>query len=236
MFPYPFLEAAYMAQMMSGGGGGVDDDFSTVINSAPTIVGWTIANGWYALAKIVDGLTIKNVIRYYDSIYTNDYYIARRSNSPPLLMCAYKNGEFMFASRIEATLYIETSYEYNMCEPPYGVQLWKQYDWGYLTNPGDTSTFVPNNIRITSAPTINIPDMSSCTPQMYYEVSKRYREFDVLTGEVIKETVRTYTDQLFGPDLFGDNFTMSANNFPKRDDMLIDLSDACLSYIKENGG
>lgn len=220
--------AGYLLGLEEGGGSGIPD-WIAKINNASTIAEWTIANGWNILAKLVYDLSIVNISRDFDSLYTKDYYIDKRAEIYPLLMCAYKNDEFMFTSSMCNNSNIGKSSTYMMVEPPYGVRLYKQVDWGYVN---DSNVFIPNEIQISLPPQINIPDFEHCTPILSYNIAKRICTYDTLTGNVIKEQIQPNGDYSFGPNMFDDNFFMA--DLSQREKTLIDFSDACLKYLEEH--
>ena len=111
MFPYPFLEAAYMAKM--SGNGEAKDSRVEKLDKTPTLCTVDIADGWNIRVKIaydVDnaqyfsfGTTHGGIVDYYT--YWGIYY------------CVYLNNDFKYAS-CNPTFYAKYHENYQNADTP----------------------------------------------------------------------------------------------------------------------
>ena len=228
---YEFLEAAYMAKMMSGGSGVTDNSIIAKIDESPVIAEAEIANGWTVRFKTVKDLTVTSISRQQSDDF---YYVSHINEFTPIFVCAYKNGNFMFANEI-TVIGFSNETENSLYSPysPTDIGVYRKKEWGTLTNPDDTNTFTVNELQPISDPQINVGGIASCTAMIHYHYANRTQEFNVRTGEVVSTRWNIIKNQQIGLSLFDYKMAIM-HDLKKREDILIDLSDACITYLNGN--
>lgn len=235
---YEFLEAAYMAKMMSGGGSVIMTDTLKIIDEAPRIA--TISfedDGWKLVFKKVDGLTGDSyVYKRWSSDFDTWKAYAEEIYSA-LVLCVYKGNKLKWTTTPQFICpYQSNGYTFTDGTKPY---LSSRTSYGIASGEEPNVIFVPNVLRITNLiPTLpkkdttNIVSASNLSVQVNYTFDSQSVQYNA-GGEIIhtsysKNNSGSFYGYPLGSCSGGHNvFAISSNEIVDYDNIENDIGEFC---------
>lgn len=150
---YEFLEAAYMAKMMSGGSSNMSETLK-IIDKAPAIATVPFSDGgWKMVFKKVDGLHQDSYSYSKDpSTGGTDWRLGSLIGSSALLaLCVYFSNTLKWVGEAKYEWLLQSNY-YKWGLADGNERFWKyqQVKWGVATGNDDKIQFVDNVFRLTN--------------------------------------------------------------------------------------
>lgn len=150
---YEFLEAAYMAKMMSDGSSVIMTDTLKIIDEAPAIATVSFSdNGWKMVLKKVDGLHQDSYLYSREDKDSTDWCLGKLNSSYALLaLCVYYSNTLKWVGEAKYEWLLQSnSYKWGLVGDDELFWRYQQVKWGVAVENGDEIHFVDNVFRLTN--------------------------------------------------------------------------------------
>lgn len=150
---YEFLEAAYMAKMMSDGSSVIMTDTLKIIDEAPAIATVSFSdNGWKMVLKKVDGLHQDSYLYSREDKGSTDWRLGKLIDSYALLaLCVYSSNTLKWVGEARYDWLLQSnSYKWGSVGDDKLFWKYQQVKWGVAVESGDEIHFVDNVFRLTN--------------------------------------------------------------------------------------
>ena len=178
--------AGYLLGLEDGGGSSIGKQSEEIINSATTLTGIVLPDGWYILVKLLTNYIYSGYEKFDGELGTNNIYPIDIYTCTPIVIALYKQNQIIMGC-------------WNYGDNPSNLKKQVRSDvsgeiitdtieeWGVVNSDG---IFIPNKIVNNGPPSLTV---SAYYPtaffQSYYDQAVRTRKFNE-SGDVISETVK----------------------------------------------
>ena len=236
---YEFLEAAYMAKMMSGGGSITMTDTLKIIDKAPAIATVSFSdNGWKMVLKKVDGLHQDSYSYSKDpSTGGTDWRLSSLTNSYALLaLCVYYSNTLKWVGEARYEWLLQSN-AYKWGLTPAGERFWKyqQVKWGVAVGNDDETHFEDNVFRLTNLTPL-LPSSTSLYASAGMQATYSYDEqvtnynYDGTVSEIRYNRNLTKTTGYWYTDNVKSEYLPDPKNFEKD---YVDFMNAVIAYVSK---
>lgn len=176
--------AGYLLGLEDGGGSSSDKQAEEIINSATTLTGIVLPDGWYILVKLLIDYSCSHYTNFDGEFGTNIYPIKTNSVTP-IIIVLYKQNQIIMG-RWNAGDNPSTSKTQVRSDTSDEILADTVEEWGTV---GSDGIFTPNILVNNGPPSLTVSAYSPAAFfQSYYDQSVRIRKFNA-SGDVISETV-----------------------------------------------
>lgn len=176
--------AGYLLGLEDGGGSSSDKQAEEIINSATTLTGIVLPDGWYILVKLLINYSYSHYANFDGEFGTNIYPI-KTSSVTPIIIVLYKQNQIIMG-RWNTGENPSTSKTQVRSDTSGEILADTIEEWGTVSSDG---IFTPNKLVNNGPPSLTVSAYSPAAFfQSYYDQSVRTRKFNA-SGDVISETV-----------------------------------------------
>ena len=235
---YEFLEAAYMAKMMSDGSSVIMTDTLKIIDEAPAIATVSFSdNGWKMVLKKVDGLHQDSYWYSREDKDSTDWCLGKLNSSYALLaLCVYYSNTLKWVGEAKYEWLLQSnSYKWGWVGDDELFWRYQQVKWGVAVESGDEIHFVDNVFRLTNLRPV-LPTSTSIyasagiyATYLYDEQITDYNPDGTVSGvrynrNLTKETGYWYTNNIKS------EYLPDSENFEKD---YVDFMNAVIAYVSK---
>ncbi len=236
---YEFLEAAYMAKMMSGGGSITMTDTLKIIDEAPAIATVSFSDiGWKMMLKKVDGLHQDSYSYSRDpTTGGTDWRLGSLTNSYALLaLCVYYSNTLKWVGEAKYEWLLQSnSYKWGLVGDDELFWRYQQVKWGVTVENGDEIHFVDNVFRLTNLTPL-LPSSTSLYASAGIQATYLYDEqitlynYDGTVSETRYNRNLTKTTGYWYTNSVKSEYLPDPENFEKD---FINFCDAVMAYVSK---